>query len=1092
MWFDAVFKTLHSEYYQNLQREKEEEQNLSLAKQENQITSLNLMSYLLPPKSPKELEFDFEIPDSDSGEKSLEGEEEIVLDPTFNFKDSTATLTDSTKALTDSLLAKEDTVKIDWRTLDSTARLEQFRFQREEKPYVEAGEKKQSKFFAQPTSSYKQRTVKIDSTGQFVEVTEKVGTHAPKVLLRMPIEDYIDLKLALQERGEWEKLAYAYELKSGTVGLGELITSFTDFEIPLPSVGVLSIFGEPKISLKIGGSVQIHGAWRSETTEGVTANRLGNTRNEPDFKQQVQINVSGTIGDKLNINADWNTERTFEYENQLKIKYTGYEDEIIQSIEAGNVSMQTPSLIGGAEALFGVKALFQMGPFKLTALASQKKGETKEVAVSGGATSQEYQVRAYDYSENHYFIDRIYADTTLNIFENFYSNIPPQSNPEYNVNEIEVWKSINVVVADQSKIRFANCFIDLPAISPGGVYADSFKIPIENPVAGREETGKFLLLQDGTDYTLNQKTGHISFKTSLNPQDIIAVAFKQGPNNFTYGQFLNIVTPNDSLNRLPLKLVKPRNLQPSYTEAWSLMLKNIYPTGARNVKQEGFEFKIKYEVVGQEPSEELPTAQGNVRLIQAFGFDQQGSGGSPTPDNIFDWRVGYTILPETGEIIFPTLEPFGRDIPVGLEAKAYQSIYDLTKTFARQDKAPDKWVFAGKNTGTSSATYQLGFNIVENSVKVRLNGRELREGTDYTVDYNIGQLTIRNEAALVPGADLKISYEQNDLFQLASKTLLGARGVYDFSDKTTLGFTIMNLNQETLSDKVRIGEEPLSNTIYGADFRTSADLPFLTNTLDYLISTREMSSFTFNGEYAYMSPDPNTKKSTIAEDNGESIAYIDDFEGAKRIIPVGVNYTGWKDLSVPDRLNVIGGLSKDARMDFKAKSFWYTVTPSDVVVDSIYGGRKQVARSDEQITVLDYVFIPDTPGTYNWTPDLAQKENNWGGMQRLLSSTANNLTEQNIEFVEFWMQIKNAPIGASINLDLGVISEDVIPNTELNTEDKNLNDAIDEGEDTGLDGFFDAQEQIEYQSTKSDPSGDTFNYLGNPISIFDYFSINGY
>lgn len=1085
MWFDAVFKTLHSDYYQNLLHEKDEEQesSLVLTKKENQLTSLNLMQYLLPPKAPNELEFDFEIPDSDSGETKKEEDEKIELDPTFNFKDST-------EVLTDSLLAKEDTVKIDWRTLDSTARLEHFRFQREDKPYVEVSEKKQSKFFAQPTSNYKQRTVKIDSAGQFVEVREKVGTHEPKLLLRMPIDDYVQLKLALKEREDWEKIAYAYELKSGTVGLGELITSFTDFEIPLPSVGVLSIFGEPKISLKIGGSVQIHGAWRSETTEGVTANRLGNTRNEPDFKQQVQINVSGTIGDKLNINADWNTERTFEYENQLKIKYTGYEDEIIQSIEAGNVSMQTPSLIGGAEALFGVKALFKMGPFKLTALASQKKGETKEVSVSGGTTSQDYQVRAYDYSENHYFVDKVYADTTLNLFENYYSKIPSQFDPEYNVNEIEVWKSINQIVADQSKIRYANCFIDLAPIPPGGSYPDSLKQPLENPRAGREETGRFLKLEEGTDYVLHPETGYISFKTTLNETDIIGVAFKQGPGSVrTYGQFLNTVTQTDTL--IVLKLVKPKNLQPTYTEAWSLRLKNIYPTGARNVKQEGFEFKIKYEVVGQEPSEELPTANGNVRLIQVFGFDQQGSGGSPNPDNIFDWRPGLTIFPETGEIIFPTLEPFGRDIPPDLSDKKYQSIYDTTKTYARQDKAADKWVFTGKNTGTSSATYQLGFNIVENSVKVRLNGRELREGTDYTVDYNIGQLTIRNEAALVPGADLKISYEQNDLFQLASKTLLGARGIYDFSDKTSLGFTIMNLNQETLSDKVRIGEEPLSNTIYGVDFKTSADLPFLTNTLDFLISTREMSSFTFNGEYAYMSPDPNTKKSTIAEDNGESIAYIDDFEGAKRIIPIGVNYTGWKDLSVPEGLNIIGGLSRQQRMTFKAKSIWFTVTPSDVVVDSIYGGRKQVARSDQQITVLDYVFLPDTPGTYNGVPDLQQKQNNWGGMQRLLSSTANNLVEQNIEYVEFWMQIKNAPAGATLNLDLGVISEDVIPNNQLDTEDKNLNDAIDEGEDTGIDGRFDDAERTFYPSTKSDPAGDNFTFSGEVLSVFDYFNING-
>ncbi len=219
----------------------------------------------------------------------------------------------------------------------------------------------------------------------------------------------------------------------------------------------------------------------------------------------------------------------------------------------------------------------------------------------------------------------------------------------------------------------------------------------------------------------------------------------------------------------------------------------------------------------------------------------------------------------------------------------------------------------------------------------------------------------------------------------------------------------MNLSQETLSDKVRIGEEPLSNTIMGLDFKTVADLPFLTNGLDYLISTKEMSNFNLTGEYAYMIPDPNTKKSTIPSDSGKSIAYIDDFEGAKRLIPIGINYTGWKDLSVPEELNVIGGstYTRSQRMDYKGKSFWFTVSPSDVVIDSIYAGRKQVARSEQQIPVLDYVFMPDTPGTYNWYPTLEQRQTNWGGMMRLLSSTANNLVEQNIEFIEFWMQIRS-------------------------------------------------------------------------------------
>jgi len=1086
MWSAAIYKSIQNDQFKIPLNQKEEKPVFDLNKTETDLASINLMDYVLPPDSPNDIRLEYISQPADSGEEKDEGENKILLD-------STNTVTDSTESKVDSLQANGDSVKVDWREVDSLARIEQFHYQREDLPYVEVQRKKQSRFFLEPSGNYKTRTIRLDSTGQFVEIIEKIGQYEPKVMLRMPIDDYINLKIALNERDEWEKLCYAYELSGGAETLSELITSFTDFEIPLPSVGVLSIFGEPKISLKIGGSVQIHGAWRSETTEGVTASRLGNTRNEPDFKQQVQINVSGTIGDKLNISADWNTERTFEYENQLKITYTGYEDEIIQKIEAGNVSMQTSPLVGGAEALFGIKAQFKMGPLRLTTIASQKKGETKEVSVSGGSTSQDYSVRAYNYSDNHYFVDSIYADTVgLNLFANYYGNDPPLVNETFQIAQIEVWKSTNQILADQSKIKYGNCYINLPPLPSGGTYPDSLSDPTTfETISGQQETGRFLLLTEGVDYEVRPATGFISMKTSVTEQDIIAVAFKQGPNGTTntYGQFNSTVNQEDSV--IVLKLVKPQNLQPQYKKAWNLKLKNIYPTGARNIQSEGFEFKIKYEVVGQDPTDELQTNQGNILLLNAFGLDKYDAAGQPNPDNKFDFIPGKTIFVETGEIIFPKLQPFGKNIIPSLDDYNYQQIYDTTKTYAQQYKAEDKWELTGKNTGTSSANYQLGFNVVENSVRVTLNGRELREGTDYTVDYNIGQLSIRNDAALVPGADLKITYEQNDLFQLASKTLLGARGIYDFSDKTQLGFTIMNLNQETLSDKVRIGEEPLSNTIMGMDFKTTADLPILTSGLDYLISTREMSTFTLNGEYAYMIPDPNTKKSTVPSDNGESVAYIDDFEGAKRQIPVGINYTGWKDLTVPEELNVIGGLPRSERMGYKGKSIWFTVSPSDVVVDDIYAGRKQVARSEQQIPVLDYVFLPDTPGSYNGFPTLQQKQSNWGGMMRLLSSTANNLIDQNIEFIEFWMQIDPlTPSNAVLNIDLGVISEDVIPNNILNTEDKNNNQAIDEGEDTGIDGIFDDQERIIY-GNKPDPAVDNFLFDGNPISIFDYFNING-
>lgn len=1022
------------------------------------------------------------------------------------------TLTSDTNGVDSTLIIPEDTTKIsvldtipvkinkdslrlvEW-SIDSTARLEYFRYQREDYPVVRLKQKKLSKFFVEPSPALKQRKIEIDSTGKFVLIRELIGGKDSKILLRLPIEEYLSEKLKLEERKKWEELGYAYELKGGKLGLQELMKSFTDFEIPLPKVGVLSIFGEPKISLKIGGAVQIHGAWRNETTEGVTASRLGNTRNEPDFKQQVQINVNGTIGDKLNISADWNTERTFEYENQLKIKYTGYEDEIIQSIEAGNVSLQTAPLVGGSEALFGVKALFKMGPFSLTTLASQKKGETKEVEVSGGTTAAEFQKRAYDYSTNHYFLDTVYASKSLNIFNNYFGNPTPIVNNTYLVTELQVWKSINVISTDKSREREANAFIELPPISRNQSYPESLREPLTNPIPGSQEAGRFLLLQEGIDYIIQRETGFITFKTPINDNDVIAVSYgrENGPGTANDEYFGEWLAPGDTntTRRMVLKLVKPRNLQPQYKIAWQLQLKNIYPTGVQRIKEEGFEFEIRYEVPGAEPIREI----GNVRFLNAFGLDLLDASKQPNPDSKFDFRPNITVFTETGEVIFPKLEPFGSNLPDGIPVDyKYQSIYDTLKSIAQQDKAKDRWVLVGKSSGSSSASYQLGFNVVENSVKVTLDGRPLREGTDYRVDYNSGQLVITNSAALVPGANLRISYEQNDLFQLASKTLLGARGVYEFSKKTNLGFSVLNLNQQTLSDKVRIGEEPLSNTIYGIDFNTSADLPFITRSIDKIFSTREMSTFSFTGEAAYINPDPNTKKSTISSDGGKSIAYIDDFEGAKKTIPIGVSYTAWRDLSAPDSLDNLPNLTRAEKMPFKGKTFWFNETPSNVTVQQIYGDRKQVARSDQQVTVMDFVFLPDTPGTYNWNPNLLDKSKAWGGNMKILSSTANNLDQENIEFIEFWMQLLNAEPNSKLYIDLGRLSEDVIPNNRLDTEDKDRNDAIDtEGkEDTGLDGFFDDQERAQYQSTKSDPSGDNFFFQrSNPPNIFDFFNING-
>jgi len=998
-------------------------------------------------------------------------------------------------------LTRKDSIRLDSLRRDSTARIEQFKYKPKDSPTLSLYNAKPSKLFAQPSAASRRRVVEIDSSGQFVEIKEKVGDLVTKIILRIPIDEYVELRLKTRQEEMWDELAYKYELKDSKKGLGELIKDITDFEIPLPSVGILSIFGPPKINLRIGGQVDIHGAWRNETTEGITASRTGNTRNEPDFKQTVQINVNGTIGDKLTIAADWNTERTFEYQNQLKIKYTGYEDEIVQSVEAGNVSLQTSPLVGGSEALFGIKATFKMGPLTLTTLASQKKGEIKEKTVSSGTTTQNFEIHAYNYSTNHYFIDSVYADTTnkkdLNLFNKYYSNATPITEDKYFIKKIDVWKSI-AQQTNNPKERKAKALIRLRPRGAEETYTNTERDAA--PAKGEIAPGRFLLQTEGVDYIINKQIGLLTFKSQISKDDMIAVAFRQqgmpgDDNDIYYGEFYD-EAGSDTSKSLVLKLVKPANLLPSDPLAWNLQLKNIYPVGGMDIKEEGFVFDIKYKTEGKEPESNY----NGIKLLNAFGLDALDQGKQPGPDGVFDFKAGKTIIPETGEIIFPVLQPFGRNIPDLIPGRPdslrYNSVYDEEVTFASQNDIKDKFILTGTFSGTTKNKYQLGYTLVENSVKVNLNGRDLTAGIDYYMDYSVGELTIRNDAALAPGANLKITYEENDLFQLASKSLFGIRGQLDFSKRTKLGFSALTLTQQTLSDKVRIGEEPISNSIYGIDFSTSADLPFLTKAIDKIISTREMSSLSLSGEVAYMNPDPNTKKSTISSDGGNSIAYIDDFEGSKRIIPVGVSYTSWKDLSIPDSLKVLSGLTTQndsLAMDYKGKSFWFNVLPSNVMVKNIWP-EKKVARGDEQVTVLDYVYMPDTPGTYNYSHTISskKKEETWGGMMKLLSSTASNLVVENIEFIEFWLQVESAPSSAKIYIDLGKISEDVIPNKVTDTEDRNTNDLIDNGEDNGLDGLDDGQEQIWAKSSDYDPSHDNFSYTNSSdTSVYKYFNING-
>ncbi|MBL7934630.1 MAG: cell surface protein SprA, partial [Bacteroidia bacterium] len=420
--------------------------------------------------------------------------------------------------------AKDDSIRLYKLSIDSTARIEQFRFKQPPQQTINVIQKRKYSLLSYPPQSIFQRTVKMDSTGQYIIITEKVGDYELKPSLKIPIEQFIELKKASANRKLMEELGLKYELKQKGDDLGNLFKDLTNIVIPLPSSDVFSIFGPNKIELSVSGSVNILGAWKHEKTDGITTALNQNEQSAPDFKQQVQINVTGKIGDKLSILADWNTERQFDFENQLKINYKGYDDEIIQSIEAGNVSLQGSPLIGGSEALFGIKANLKFGPFTLTAIASQKKSEAQEMTISGGASSRTFEIRPNKYAENHFFLDKIYADTSpeLNLFYKYYGESTPLRDDKvrfYEIKEIEVYKSDYRQAGEGVAQSFrASAFIDLKGKSKNDygnrkIYDAEIKDSI-GAVGEKEVRQNFSKLNAGTDYTINMSTGHLTIKTS--------------------------------------------------------------------------------------------------------------------------------------------------------------------------------------------------------------------------------------------------------------------------------------------------------------------------------------------------------------------------------------------------------------------------------------------------------------------------------------------------------------------------------------------------------------------------------------------------
>jgi len=943
-------------------------------------------------------------------------------------------------------------------------------------------------------------------TGEY-NYFQKLGDRNYRAPSKMTLDEYLQYDMEKGNRDFWRKKSEA-----------ETLNESEGFRPQINVKGKLfdRIFGGNVIDIRPQGSAELSfGLNISRRDNPIIPERQRRTTNF-DFNQKIQLNVVGNIGEKLRLQTNFNTEATFDFENQMKLEYTGYEDEIIQKIEAGNVSLPLQSsLITGSQTLFGVKTELQFGRLRITSIFSQEKGEKKEINLNGGAQVKEFEKSASEYDENqHYFLSHLFR-------ESYEKNLasPPRITSRINITAIEVYITNTRGAFNNTRniLAFTDLGNDRRIYNPGVVRrnrqipaADNNANDLYANLSGgfpraaevRNFNNSDAVLQDqglrsGSDYerlenavllspneyNFNPQLGYISLNRTLNPQDVLAVAYRYTFNGQTY-QVGDLSTDGiDGQQALYLKLLKGTIINPTLP-SWDLMMKNVYSLDAFNISSNNFSFEIWY--LNQESGVEIPYfPDGKPRnrpLITTLGLDRVSVVNDPQPDGLFDFIQGNTINPQNGRIYFPVLEPFGDylksrfdDPALGVKF-AYDSLYTTTKVLAQQDVDHNRYTFRGRYESSSGSEISLNtFNIPEGSVVVTAGGTQLVENQDYTVDYNLGRVKILNEGVLASGQPIKVSLGSNSLFNVQTKTLLGSRFDYRVSDDINVGATILNLTERPLTRKINIGDEPISNTVVGIDGSYKTEAPFLTQAADLLpfYSTKAKSSITISAEAARLFPGNSRAISK------SGVAYIDDFEGSQTILDIR-QANAWQLASTPqgqDDLFPEGNLNNDRAYGFnRAKLAWYTIDPlffrndvrtpdhirdsesqsnnfsREVLETEVFPNRDPDPGLINNLPTLDLAFYPNERGPYNYETtggfysaglnrdgSLRSPASRWGGIMREIQSS--DFEASNVEFIQFWIM---DPFddedgnpnhdGGDLYFNIGSVSEDVLKDSRKSFE----------------------------------------------------------
>ncbi|HEU4334565.1 MAG TPA: cell surface protein SprA [Candidatus Eisenbacteria bacterium] len=875
---------------------------------------------------------------------------------------------------------------------------------------------------------------------------------------------------------------------------------------------VRSIVGDGAPNIEVSGSERIAIVGTSDWTvqKSIYQDLTGERKRQgafPSFemKQELNVNLTGSIGDKIKVDVDQSSNVSTSVDNRVKLRYEGDDDDMIKTIELGNTNLSLQGASLRQEGLFGVKTVMKMGNFDWTAIASKQDAKTETARFTPSGENRQVRIYDLDYIRRTYFFfhDAPIQTSTMNL-RVYRANPGGQQDLNIGVGRPDPTAPRDSLTNPEFPSRYWQILtigVDYDLVYPWvltGVAGD-IRLPViklRSPLGDTQVLGVAYEVVEGATRTLIGLTG----------DEVEPALGKEA------GQvLLKVIQPRvNDLPNGPDNVIDPNG--PWYSTL-KYELRNYYDLQGRDIDPTSLVVKVR-RIDNTLPTD--PDDVGGTPIVRIVGLDQQAKAGSAdpfAPDGLVDDQ--YLILAD-GILFFPDLHPFapGPDSTCAGGRGGFLCLDDLRRNTLTGDRAnpnvyynrlpernKDERYYIEAEFRSSQQGYYIGrFGILENSEQVKVDGIPQSRDSDYRIDYQTGQLTFLRTP---PGPQqvITVDFSYAPGFGQVQRTLAGLSGAYNPASNLSFSTSLLYESRGASEQNPKLGEEP-AHTMLG-DFGTVLSFRpvWMTRLADQVpgITTDQASALNIQGNFSASVPNPNTK--------GE--AYIDDMEGNRETNTIGLGRLQYFWSSTP--------VNKRDRIVSPTDTTDIITTPSNLAADHArlewYNPRPEAETAAKEWDLKPVLTEAEGGNNSHQVLELNVKPpagatavqlEDWTGLTQSLSASGVDFSR--VRFVEIWINDftrTHANTKAKLHLDLGSVSEDAFwhptesPNNTLDTEDKNNDGKLDGAndptsdvfEDTGFDQKVSALETGYDPNLNPDPNGDDYRYNVREAPD-DYSTIN--